>query len=448
VLQGADPDGNGDFSYSWQASTDGSSWAPVGNGSSFSIPSSLEGQQLRLQINYTDVQGFTEALSLAAGTVPLPPAFSVVADGPRRKEGNIGSTAFPFTVRRDGDRSAASTVRWAVVAPDGSGAADGTDFVSSQLPSGFLSFAPGESSKNLLINVLADGNTEAEESFRLRLFEANGVALPSSAVSENVVIENDDLPSAPTYTFSLSSNAVYEGGVLVVGVSGTNVAAGTPLFWSFSGPGLTGSDFSDNTLVGRCTLGADGRASFTRTIAADSLLDPEEQAELRFFLDEARSQPVGSPLSLTLKEPSVGMVTDGPDIITGSGRDEFIIGIPVGSTNRGKGSVDRLTGGGGNDLFALGDALGVYYDDGLPATSGTTDLAWITDFSAGDRIQLFGDPSRYQLNTARYSSQRGVQISVLPAPGSGATQEAIGFVQGATLAGLSLTNTEQFSFLT
>jgi ELWxxDGT repeat protein len=447
VLQGADPDGNGDFSYSWQASADGNSWAPVGNGSSFSIPSSLEGQQLRLQINYTDGQGFTEALSLAAGTVPLPPAFSVVADGPRRKEGNIGSTAFPFTVRRDGDRSAASTVRWAVVAPDGSGAADGTDFVSSQLPSGFLSFAPGESSKTLLINVLADGNSEAEESFRLRLFEANGLALPSTAISENVVIENDDLPSAPTHTFSLSSNVVYEGGVLVVGVTGTNVAAGTPLFWSFSGPGLTGSDFSDNTLAGRCTLGADGRASFTRTIAADSLLDPEEQVELRFFLDEARSQPVGSPLNLTLKEPSVGVITDGPDIITGSISDEFITGIPVGSTSRGKGSVDRLTGGGGNDLFALGDALGVYYDDGLPATSGTTDLAWITDFSVGDRIQLFGDASRYQLVSGRYSGLRGVQINAILASPSGLQVEAIGFVQGASLATLNLSNPAQFSYL-
>jgi hypothetical protein len=165
------------------------------------------------------------------------------------------------------------------------------------------------------------------------------------------------------------------------------------------------------------------------------------------FLDEARSQPVGSPLNLTLKEPSVGVVTNGPDIITGSGSDEFITGIPVGSTSPGKGSVDRLTGGGGNDLFALGDALGVYYDDGLPATSGTTDLAWITDFSVGDRIQLFGDASRYQLVSGRYSGLRGVQINAILASPSGLQVEAIGFVQGASLATLNLSNPAQFSYL-
>ena len=240
---------------------------------------------------------------------------------------------------------------------------------------------------------------------------------------------------------------VVEGSVLVVGVTGTNAPAGTPLFWSFSGTGLTGSDFNDNTLTGRITLGADGRASFSRTIAADGLLDPDEQVELRFFLDEARTQPVGAPLSLTLKEPSVGVVTDGPDLITGTSGDEVITGIPMGSTSRGRGSVDRLTGGGGNDVFPLGDGAGVYYDDGLPTTSGTTDLAWITDFSAGDRIQLFGDSNQYQLASARYSGQRGVQIKLLPLSGGVATPEAIGFVQGATLANLSLSNPAQFSYV-
>jgi ELWxxDGT repeat protein len=447
VFQGADPDGNGVFSYSWQASSNGSSWAPVASGSSYTIPPADQGKQLRLLIIYTDGQGFLEALTLGAGTVPLPPAFRVVADVPRIKEGNIGSTAIPFTVHRDGDRSATNSVRWAFVGPEGSVAVDGADFVGSQLPSGLLSFGPGESSKTVLLNVLADGLTEPEEGFRLRLLDADGVALPSTAITGNVLIENDDLPSPPTYTFSLSSNVVVEGGVLVVGVTATNAPAGTALFWSFSGSGLTGSDFSDNSLQGRTTLGADGRASFSRTIAADGLLDPDEQVELRFFLDEARTQPVGAPLSLTLKEPSVGVVTDGPDLITGTSGDEVITGIPVGSTSRGKGSVDRLTGGGGNDLFALADALGSLYDDGLPSNPGTTDLAWITDFNAGDRIQLFGDPSGYQLTSVRYSGLRGVQINVLSGPGSGSTPEAIGFVQGATLAGLSLSNPAQFSYL-
>jgi Ca2+-binding RTX toxin-like protein len=147
---------------------------------------------------------------------------------------------------------------------------------------------------------------------------------------------------------------------------------------------------------------------------------------------------------VTLKEPSVGVVTDGPDVITGTAANETISGIPSGSSLRGRGTVDKLTGGGGNDLFLLGDADGIFYDDGNASVQGTTDMAWITDFSAGDKIRLYGNSTYYQLTSARYAGLRGVQINaLLPA----STPEPIGFVQAATLTTLSLTNSAQFTYL-
>ncbi|MFM9072256.1 MAG: hypothetical protein ACKOOC_02460, partial [Cyanobium sp.] len=189
----------------------------------------------------------------------------------------------------------------------------------------------------------------------------------------------------PSYTFSKSAEAVDEGSSLAIGVSTANVPPGSPLYWRFSGAGITASDFSDGLQAGSTLVGTDGRAAFSKAIAADAINDPNETLELRFYSDAARSQQVGSSLSVLLQQPSVGVITDGSDTITGSGAAETLIGVPIGSTLRGQESLDRLTGGGGDDLFVLGDATGRFYDDGTPGL-GSADLALVTDFNTGDRI--------------------------------------------------------------
>ena len=254
----------------------------------------------------------------------------------------------------------------------------------------------------------------------------------------------NDLPDSPSYSFSSSAPIVYEGGALALGISSSNVAPGTQIYWSFSGTGITSSDLSDGSLSGTSTLGSDGGAGFTKTIAADGVVEGDEGLEVKFFSDIARTQQLGSTIQVTIKEPSVGVVTDGPDIITGTGADETIRGVPTGSLQRGLGTVDKLTGGGGNDNFVLADTSGVFYNDGNPTVQGTKDMAWITDFSAGDKIILFGSAANYELKAAAYNKFKGLQINaLLPA----STPEPIGFVQAATLASLNLANPNQFTYL-
>ena len=120
--------------------------------------------------------------------------------------------------------------------------------------------------------------------------------------------------------------------------------------------------------------------------------------------------------------------------------------MPTGSTIRGRGTIDRLTGGGGNDQFLLGDRSGAYYNDGDPATDGSADLAVITDFNAGDTITLYGSASLSQLSRGIYSSTSGAWIQLLST--GGGLSERIGFVQGATLSSLNLANTTQFAYVT
>lgn len=68
----ADPDGNGTFSYSWQSSTNGSTWSPVGSNSpTYLIAPPDQGKQLRLVVSYIDGQSFSEAVTTAGGSVPF-----------------------------------------------------------------------------------------------------------------------------------------------------------------------------------------------------------------------------------------------------------------------------------------------------------------------------------------------------------------------------------------
>jgi hypothetical protein len=73
LLQSSDPDGNGPFAFQWQTSSDGSPWLTVGSEETYTVASADQGKQLRLAVTYTDAQTFDEVVTVAAGTVPIPP---------------------------------------------------------------------------------------------------------------------------------------------------------------------------------------------------------------------------------------------------------------------------------------------------------------------------------------------------------------------------------------
>ncbi|HYD68571.1 Calx-beta domain-containing protein [Azospirillum sp.] len=78
-------------------------------------------------------------------------------------------TAFTFIVTRSGDVDTESTVDWAVSEEWGSGAADYNDFIDSWVPSGTVTFMPGETSQTITIEVIGDDWVEPDESFSVIL---------------------------------------------------------------------------------------------------------------------------------------------------------------------------------------------------------------------------------------------------------------------------------------
>jgi subtilisin family serine protease len=101
------------------------------------------------------------------------------------------------------------------------------------------------------------------------------------------------------------------------------------------------------------------------------------------------------------------------DVLRGTADADVITGIPGADAALGAGTVDRMSGGAGRDIFVLGDARGVFYDDGDAAFGGRGDYAVISDFARGtDRLQLSDDPMIYIAARTQVGSDRGLGIFV------------------------------------
>jgi hypothetical protein len=174
----------------WQYSTNrGQTWL-TGSGSSFVVPPGTyaDGQ---VQARQRDAFGnWSEAnTSFPAFSVILP-SLSITPVNADQAEGDLGTTAFTFQIRRSGDTSIASSVAWSVTG-SGSNPANALDFDGYALPSGSVTFAAGETSKIISVNVLTDTLFGPDETFAVTLSNPENAAIGSASATG--VIRNDDL---------------------------------------------------------------------------------------------------------------------------------------------------------------------------------------------------------------------------------------------------------------
>ena len=203
-------------------------------------------------------------------------------------------------------------------------------------------------------------------------------------------------------------------------MSTTNVETGTPLYWSIGGTGIETNDFANpDTLQGSITVGADGRAILPFSTNGDQTTEGDEIFTFTLYSDANRTDQIGDdsvtvtiidtstnsgPVDPPSNEDLVLWGTTGNDDINGNNGDDQLTGVLATGTSfaaMGGGQIDTLTGGNGADTFALGDARGVFYNDGNSKNLGASDYALITDFMSGvDKLQLLGSLEDYFYNSA------------------------------------------------
>ncbi|MDH6107236.1 hypothetical protein NWP22_15435, partial [Anabaenopsis tanganyikae CS-531] len=133
----------------------------------------------------------TITTATATGTIRNDDAsLAIAATNAVRGEGNTGTTPFTFTVTRTGNTTGISTANWAVTGT-GTNPANAADF-GGTIPTGTVTFAAGEISQIITVNVSGDTVVELEETFTVTLSNPSNATITTAAATGT--IRNDDTP--------------------------------------------------------------------------------------------------------------------------------------------------------------------------------------------------------------------------------------------------------------
>ncbi|MEL7245458.1 MAG: putative Ig domain-containing protein, partial [Cyanobacteria bacterium J06573_2] len=155
--------------------------------------------------------GYTDYGSLGQyeinGTIIAPPndIVGITATDASKNEGDSGNTTFTFTVTRSGDTTGETTVDWEVIAGTNN-SADVNDFVGSVFPKGTVTFADGETSRQITVEISGDEDTELDENFVVKLSNlSRGTLAPDAAIG---TIKSDDAQISGMKWYDANQNGV------------------------------------------------------------------------------------------------------------------------------------------------------------------------------------------------------------------------------------------------
>jgi hypothetical protein len=260
------------------------------------------------------------------------PLASVVADGSGRPQ------QVTFTVARAGIATQPASVGWQITG-SGERPADGADF-GGTLPSGRVTFAAGETSKVVTVQVTPDAVPEGTEGFAILLSD------PSSGISiVNGRAEGAILAEPVTVNLSTPRISLAEG---QSGATAMNFAftlsrpleAASTFAWSVTGVTADGRDFVGGALPsGRVALEAGATGG---SIAVNLAGDVEVEASEQFRLD--LSDPTGV-LALGTATATGTILPDDTGIsvsaITGARAEGHAGSVPFSFLLTRSGRVDR-----------------------------------------------------------------------------------------------------------
>ncbi|MCT0248981.1 S8 family serine peptidase [Synechococcus sp. CS-205] len=146
----------------------------------------------------SDPFGLVSSASSPPVSPPPLPTLSFLTTELSQNEGSTTtSTSFQYAVRRSGDLSSVSTINWELIA----GSATASDFEGPT--NGTLSFDAGQAEAMITLEVAADSEVEADETFSLSLENPIGANLETPSTASGT-IQNDDIndetPDSPPTT--------------------------------------------------------------------------------------------------------------------------------------------------------------------------------------------------------------------------------------------------------
>jgi hypothetical protein len=323
---------------------------------------------------------------------------SISIDDISHSEGDNGSTVYTFTVTRSGGSAGAVGATWTIGFPGGAGGANSGDLAAGQSLTGTVSFADGETSRTITVNVNGDYFIEADETFTVTLSAPTGGATISDAAGIGT-IANDDVAGA--ISIDDVSHSEGDGGTTLYTftVSRTGQAANVSVQWALGAPGGAGyagaTDFPTGQALSGTITFAGGETSRTITISVlgDHLYEPDES------------------FTVTLSNPSAGAtIADGTGIGTIVNDDAAPPFVP--------GGAETIV----NQTLALEQLSSrvAWIDAGHYVVTWTSHVALTDNYEVMARLfNANGTPAgnEFQVNSVSAGDQVGGRIAVLSGGG-------------------------------
>ena len=203
--------------------------------------------------------------------------------------------------------AAGTTVYWAIEGITGT--LTGSDFIGD-INGGFQLDSGGGYTWS--VGIANDTIPEGGEQFRLKLY-TDASRTNQVAQSSIITIITSDQPS---YGISAAQSVYDEGDTVYCGVSTSNVAVGTTLYYRITGAAINALDFTSGGLEGQGNISSSGTFTFNRGISNDITSENTETFKLQLFTNSARTTLVAeSPLYSIIDTSQAQSVSITPSMI-------------------------------------------------------------------------------------------------------------------------------------
>lgn len=179
---------------------------------------------------------------------------------------------------------------------------------SADISGGSLSgYATIATNGQATISVLLSNDNLTEGSETLTV--TTGATSTTNGVTASIQINDTSISPLPTYSVRTNWTSTTEGTPIVATLTTSNVSAGTTLFYTLNGVGITTSDFGGLSLSGSSVINSLGQATLNIPLAADITTEGDETFVIQYYTDSGRTIPAGSGAFVTIQDTSKSAVT-------------------------------------------------------------------------------------------------------------------------------------------
>ncbi|MEO8428176.1 MAG: Calx-beta domain-containing protein, partial [Verrucomicrobiota bacterium] len=202
--------------------------------------------------------------------VPRP---SISIDDVTVIEGDFGTTNAEFTVRLSGPSSQVITVRYATIEDT---AQEKSDYIGA---TGVLTFPPGVTAQNVVVQVNGDTEDESDEQFFLTLSSPENASLARAQATASI-LDNDGPVISVLDVSVVEGNRGTTNAVFSLLLDRPSVQSVSVEYATSNGSAASGSDYEETNGIVSFAPGVTNR-TITVGVKGDTLVEPNE----RFFLN-------------------------------------------------------------------------------------------------------------------------------------------------------------------